>query len=108
MIVECSRCRNIPQAMLTLRDSGSHDSKCFQTVPRTSTTIKERDKVAISSILGTHEAKAENGSVFPRSRLPSFTRATTESGRSNSRMSTDECVCAHSHRESLSHIRALL
>lgn len=61
MIVERSRCRNIPKTALTLWDFKSYDWKHFQAVSLTSTTIKERDKVAILFILGKHEVRPEMG-----------------------------------------------
>lgn len=71
-------------------------------------TIKEGDEVAISFILGTHEAATTgNGKIIPRSHLLPFTCITTESGRPNPRMLTDECVYTHSYHELLPHLTCL-
>ena len=53
---------------------------------------KERDRVAILFILGTHEATPETG-TFSHACAPFRPSAVTaESGQPSSRMSTDECV----------------
>ena len=44
MIVECWGFRNIPTPVPTLRDLKSYDSKYFQAVSPTSTSIKEGDE----------------------------------------------------------------
>lgn len=69
MIVECSHCQNVSATALSLGGFKSYDWKYFQAVSPTptSTTIKERDGVAILFILGTHEATTGNGNIFPRS-----------------------------------------
>lgn len=108
MIVECWGFRNILTPVPTLQDLKSYDSKYFQAVSPTSTSIKEGDKTTISIIPRTHEATTGNGNFLPRSHLLRFTCVTPKFGRPNSSMSTDECVCAHSHVKLLPNMRVSL